>query len=159
MGVSRRATTREWEALALALDHREWIDDPRFADTAARAEHDGTLSELLTGALRTRTAAEWEKLLTDAGVGCSHVFSGEHSAFTATDPVLRDTGLVAEIEHPTLGRLVRHGVPVQFSETPGRIAPGCVRGQHTQAILTELGYSGDEIAQLLADEVVFGPDA
>ena len=100
----------------------------RGSPTRPRCRARRRASELLSGALRSRTAAEWEKLLTDAGVGCSHVFSGEHSAFTATDTVLRDTGLVAEIEHPTLGRLVRHGAPVQFSETPGRIAPGAFAG-------------------------------
>ena len=85
------------------------------------------------------------------------VFALGHSAFTVMDPVMRETGLVAEIEHPTLGPLLRHGLPVQFSETPGRVGTSCLRGEHTEAVLTELGYSADEIARLLADEVVFGP--
>jgi len=150
---------REWEALAAALEHPEWLDDARFVDVEARRANDAALAGVVGDALRTRTADEWEKLLSDRGVGCAHVFAREHAVFTATDTVIRDTGLVAEIEHPTLGRLIRHGAPVQFSETPGRIAAGCVRGQHTEAILTEMGYSDGAIAQLLADEVVFGPDA
>ncbi len=150
---------REWEALASTLGHPEWVDDPRFADPTARREHGDALAALVGDALTTRDAAEWEKVLTDAGVGCSHVFAGGHSAFTVTDPVMRETGLVAEIEHPTLGPLLRHGLPVQLSETPGRVGTSCVRGQHTEKILDELGYSPAEIAQLVADEVVFGPDA
>jgi crotonobetainyl-CoA:carnitine CoA-transferase CaiB-like acyl-CoA transferase len=147
----------EWEALARALGHDEWLADPRFADTAARRAHDGELAALLGAELTTRDATEWEKVLTDAGVGCAAVFPLGHPAFTATDPVMRETGLVTEIEHPTLGPLLRHGLPVQFSETPGRVGTSCIRGQHTDAILAELGYGPDEVARLHADEVVFGP--
>ena len=41
--------------------------------------------------------------------------------------------------------MVRAAPPVTFSETPGRVAPPCLRGQHNRSILAELGYSDDEI--------------
>ena len=76
-------------------------------------------------------------------------------AFTSFDPVLRETGLTVEIDHPMFGPIVRAAPPVSFSETPGLVAPPCVRGEHNDAILGELGYSADEIAQLEGDGVVF----
>jgi len=73
--------------------------------------------------------------------------------------VLRETGLVVEIEHPVFEKVLRHGLTVAFSETPGRLAPCCLCGEQTEKILGELGYSSDEIAKLKADAVVFGLDA
>jgi crotonobetainyl-CoA:carnitine CoA-transferase CaiB-like acyl-CoA transferase len=148
----------EWEALASALGHAEWRDDARFETADARRANDAALASAIAEALTSRDAADWEKLLTEAGVGCARVFPDGHSAFSATDPVMRETGLVVEIEHPLFGKLLRHGLPVAFSETPGRVGTSCLRGEHTLPILSELGYSDDEVARLLEQKVVFGPD-
>ncbi len=55
------------------------------------------------------------------------------------------------------GSIVRAAPPVSFSETPGRVAPPCVRGEHNETILGELGYSPTEIAELEAAGVVYQP--
>jgi crotonobetainyl-CoA:carnitine CoA-transferase CaiB-like acyl-CoA transferase len=86
------------------------------------------------------------------------VFPDGHPAFIATDDVMLDTGLAADIEHPLFGTIRRHGLPAWLSETPGRLAPGCLRGQQTRPILEELGYSNEQIAALVAAKVVFDPD-
>jgi crotonobetainyl-CoA:carnitine CoA-transferase CaiB-like acyl-CoA transferase len=62
---------------------------------------------------------------------------------------------VAEVEHPKFGTVLRHGPTVQLSETPCRIAPGCLNGQHTEHVLEGLGYASEEIAALKAKKVVF----
>jgi crotonobetainyl-CoA:carnitine CoA-transferase CaiB-like acyl-CoA transferase len=112
----------------------------------------------LTEAFTGRKADELEHELTQAGVGCATVFPDGHPAFIATDDVMLETGLAADIEHPLFGTIRRHGLPALLSETPGRIAPGCLRGEHTDAILRELGYNEEQIAELEAKKVVFGPD-
>ena len=136
--------------------------------TPTRAAADGALASVLTSIFATRGAEEWEGNI-GAARRClrptvpktsdpraAATMSGI-SEFTLTDPVIRELGFVAEVEHPLLGRISRHGAPIQFSETPGRIAPGCRTGQHTEAILTELGYSAYEIAWLHADDIVAMP--
>jgi crotonobetainyl-CoA:carnitine CoA-transferase CaiB-like acyl-CoA transferase len=70
--------------------------------------------------------------------------------------VLRETGLVVEVEHPLFGSILRAGPPVGLSETPGRVAPGCLVGQHTESILAELGYAPERIEELRATGTVFG---
>jgi formyl-CoA transferase len=56
--------------------------------------------------------------------------------------------LTAEVDHPLFGSLRRYGPPVAMSRTPGRVAPGSVIGEHTEAILRELGYGTQEIGRL-----------
>ncbi len=146
---------KEWLRLTAALGRADLADDPRFAGPEQRSANDEALLAELEAIFATRPAAEWEALLVPAGVACVAAFGSTLSEFTNTDPVLRETGLVAEVEHPFFGRILRHGLPVQFSETPGRLAPGCLRGQHNRTIMTELGYGPERIAALEANDVVF----
>ncbi len=147
---------REWEALLAALDRHDLANDDRFTSEAARLANDDALVTLLADILATRPAGEWEHLLTPAGVACVEAFDASHSEFTCTDPVLRETGLVVEVDHPAFDTIVRAGPPVAMSETPGRAAPGCLVGQHTDLILEELGYSTEQIAEFKTRQVVFG---
>jgi crotonobetainyl-CoA:carnitine CoA-transferase CaiB-like acyl-CoA transferase len=62
---------------------------------------------------------------------------------------------IVEIEDPIHGRVKVPGIPVQLSETPGkveRLAPEL--GQHTEEVLMELcGYTWDDLAKLREEEV------
>jgi crotonobetainyl-CoA:carnitine CoA-transferase CaiB-like acyl-CoA transferase len=146
---------KEWRQLAAALDRPELAQDDRFTSVGLRQENDEALAAELESVFAKRTASEWEATLAPQGIGCVAVFHATMSEFTNTDPVLKETGLVTEVEHPAFGRILRHGPLLQFSETPGRIAPGCLVGQHTRAIMDELGYSAEQIAELEASEAVF----
>jgi crotonobetainyl-CoA:carnitine CoA-transferase CaiB-like acyl-CoA transferase len=136
-----------------------------FATSKDREAHDDVLASAIAAGLSSRSALDWEQLLTAENVGCVKVFeisdpegtSGMAGMveFTYTDPVLRQTGLVAEVDHPVFGRILRHGIPAAFSETPGRVAPGCALGQHTERILAELGCRDDEVAALVEEGSVF----
>jgi crotonobetainyl-CoA:carnitine CoA-transferase CaiB-like acyl-CoA transferase len=144
----------EWEALATALHRSDLVDDDRFRTPEARAANDDALAEVIGSILATRPAAAWEQELSPKGVACVAAFEATNSEFTNTDPVLRETGLVVEVEHPIFGTVLRHGLPWQFSETPGRVAAGCTVGQHTDEILRGAGYSADDVATLRAAKVV-----
>jgi crotonobetainyl-CoA:carnitine CoA-transferase CaiB-like acyl-CoA transferase len=146
---------KEWERLVTALALTELGDDRRFATPADRLANDESLVAALTDRLAGSSADDLEARLTDVGVSCVRAFDGSHSMFTISDPVMRETGLTAEVDHPKFGPIIRHGLPAQFSDTPGRLAPGCLIGQHTEVILTELGYTGEEIEALVRDQVVF----
>jgi crotonobetainyl-CoA:carnitine CoA-transferase CaiB-like acyl-CoA transferase len=151
-------TEREWTDLVKTLGVPDLAADERFATEEARAGHDSDLAATLTAVLGTRPAAELEQTLTSAGVGCVVAFEGGHSGFTSTDPVLFETGLTVEVDHPLFGRIRRHSAPVAFSETPSRVAPGCLRGQHNRSILAGAGYTEAEIDALEETGVVFPPD-
>ncbi|MCH5675619.1 CaiB/BaiF CoA transferase family protein [Streptomyces gilvus] len=145
----------EWEQLTAALDRPGLATDARFATPEDRAENDEVLAAELEQIFGTRPAAEWESTMVPRGIACVVASEKTISELSNTDPVLKETGLVAEVDHPTFGRVLRHGVPVLFSETPGRLAPGCVTGQHTRTVLEELDYSPERIAELEEKAAVY----
>jgi crotonobetainyl-CoA:carnitine CoA-transferase CaiB-like acyl-CoA transferase len=152
-------TDREWRALCTGLGVPELVDDARFADAAARAEHRTELEEILGARFATKTALTWSRLLNDVGAPCEIPVDtkGGELAFFDDDNVR--LGLVAEYEHPILGTMRQFGNLIDFSETPGKIhGPPPLAGEHTREILAWLGYSDDQIDELKASGVVYFPN-
>jgi alpha-methylacyl-CoA racemase len=67
--------------------------------------------------------------------------------------------MVVELDQPGAAAPVRLlGVPVKLSRTPGAPAgPGPSLGEHTEEVLSALGYSADEVAALLESGAAAGP--
>jgi crotonobetainyl-CoA:carnitine CoA-transferase CaiB-like acyl-CoA transferase len=147
----------EFEALVREVGRPDLAEDERFISVPAREEHKRDLAKILGELFAQRPAAEWEALLSKAGVGCVEADTRGQPIVTSFDPALRETGLTVSYEHPLFGEMVRAAPPVSFSETPGRVAPPCVRGQHNRSVLAELGYTPDEIAGLEASGAVIPP--
>ena len=150
-------TDAEFSALLGVIGRPELATDERFASAATRAVHDDELVDLLGACFAEKPAAEWESELSAVRVGCVNVNLLGQPVFTSFDEVLRETGLTVTIEHPLYGEIVRAAPPISFSETPGRVAPPCVRGQHNAAILTGLGYSEADITKFEELNVVAPP--
>ncbi|MYA18783.1 MAG: CoA transferase [Chloroflexi bacterium] len=141
---------REWQALTAALPGLGGPDlaaDPRFATPADREREAEALAALLGEAFAARGADEWERELIAAGAPCvrADVPQGE---FLRDDEHMRANGFAPEVEHAVFGRYQRSGPTVTLSRTPGRYGPGVLAGQHSDAILAELGYSAEAIEEL-----------
>jgi crotonobetainyl-CoA:carnitine CoA-transferase CaiB-like acyl-CoA transferase len=149
---------QEFAALVRTLGLPELAEDERFATDAARQANDTALATALGARLRDKPASEWEAAAAAARVGCVEANMKGQPVFTSFDPVLRETGLTVAYEHPQFGEMVRAAPPVAFSETPGRVAPPCARGEHNRSVLAELGYGEAEIDDLEARRVVVAPD-
>ncbi len=71
------------------------------------------------------------------------------------DPQTLAREMVVEVEHARVGRMKTLGLPVKFSETPGRVhGPAPLLGQHSRAILAEAGYDDAAIDDLIARGIV-----
>ena len=68
----------------------------------------------------------------------------------------RSPGILSEIVHPVFDEYPRLAPMVHFSRSDTVAKAGCVCGQHTDAVLTEIGYSAERIAELRANGVVGG---
>ena len=146
------------QALATVTGADVLGDDPRFATPADRAGHGPELAAALAAIFSSRPAADWEARLVPQGVACVEVSRGPFSEFTINDPTMVDNGFVAEVEHPLFGRHHRHGPIVTMASTPGTPGPGCLVGQHTRRILSELGYTDDQMAEWRDRHIVAWPE-
>jgi crotonobetainyl-CoA:carnitine CoA-transferase CaiB-like acyl-CoA transferase len=144
----------QWEALCAALERQELQDDPRFRTPQDRKQNAAALAALLAEAFLQRTSQEWFERLDHHGAPCEiPVKSGLHSALH--NPAYIDSGLVVEYPHPLWGMMREIGSVIHLSETPGNVTwPAPRLGEHTEEILTELGYSTSQIQALLRQGVV-----
>ncbi|MBI4234083.1 MAG: CoA transferase [Chloroflexi bacterium] len=144
----------EWRALCAAIGRKNLLEEPRFATGEARRQHDDALAEVLAQVFATRPAAAWEQTLAAADVACVQAEDRGMYHFFAEDSHVQENGFTTEVEHPRWGAFWRHSPVITFSLTPGRVGPGPLRGQHTRAVLRELGYSDSQIAELRQRRVV-----
>ena len=95
---------------------------------------------------RTKTRGEWVELLRQADVPVAPVYTLDE---VFEDPHVQHRKMVVELDHPKMGKVKQVGVSIKLSETPGQartVAP--LPGEHTDDILGELGYSGDQVKGL-----------
>ena len=130
------------------LGHPEWVQDPAFANDTLRVRHRDVLVAQIEAITIQQTREYWLSQFDAAGIPCGPI---NNYAEAYADPQVQWRGMIAEVDHPTLGRLRMPGPPVKMSETPPRAnrrAP--LLGEHTREVLREAGFSDDEIAQITA---------
>jgi crotonobetainyl-CoA:carnitine CoA-transferase CaiB-like acyl-CoA transferase len=141
-------TDRQWQVLTRALDKPEWLEDERFRTPALRSQNIEARLQMTQDVLIGRPSAEWLEKLTKADVPCGPVLiRGE----MIRHPHVVAMEMVEEYAHPKAGRLRQSRAAARFSATPPSIrrgAPGL--GEHTDEVLSEIGYSASEIADLRA---------
>jgi crotonobetainyl-CoA:carnitine CoA-transferase CaiB-like acyl-CoA transferase len=136
----------QFAKLCQVLGQPDWATDPRFATNAQRVRNVGELSALL----RDEFAAwEREKLivaLDKAGVPCGPINT---VADVFKDPQVKARGMLRYVPHPSGVEAPQVGSPMRFAEAPlqTQAAPPLL-GQHSDAILAELGYGAGDIESL-----------
>jgi crotonobetainyl-CoA:carnitine CoA-transferase CaiB-like acyl-CoA transferase len=126
---------RHWTALAEALGHPEWRDDPRCADEATRLANRDHVHGLIEPVIATRPSEEWVERLTAAGAFCERVRPMEEAW---TDPLLAERGLAGRLDGEGFGGAPFPVVSLARTADAARLAPGPALGQHTDAVLGEL---------------------
>jgi crotonobetainyl-CoA:carnitine CoA-transferase CaiB-like acyl-CoA transferase len=145
----------DWPALVAAFEGRTALgDDPRFSTAKQRAEHDGDLAEVLASAFRQESGAYWEADLSAREVACVVSSTEATEGLLMSDEVGRTSGYVADVTHPTYDDHPRMAPVIRFSRSATIARPGCLAGQHTDAILSELGMDDAAIADLRARSIV-----
>jgi formyl-CoA transferase/CoA:oxalate CoA-transferase len=137
-----------WQRMCDAMGLAHLAVDPRFATNPERCRHRDELAAILQERFLEGGRDEWVAILNAAGVPCGPINTvGE----TLADPQVRHRGMVAEFEHPRVGKLRMPGNPIRLSGAPWRpqSAPPLL-GADTDAVLADFGYSSAEIKALRA---------
>ncbi len=143
---------QSYQRLVDALGAPEWRGDPRFASNDLRLQNRAAINAAVEDKLSHATAAEWIERLNAAGVPCGRVM-GLPEVFA--DPQVLAQEMVLDQHHPGHGMVRMLGFPVKFAEAPCELRlPAPEIGADSDAVLTGLGYSADEISGLRAIGVV-----
>lgn len=135
-----------WKTFCGVLELETLANDARFQTNKDRVSAHAELRPLLVERLKTRPATEWLVKLKDAGVPCGGVRDLDQ---LFSDPQIIERAMVVALDHPAAGLIRQLGVPIKLSETPGAVrTPPPLLGEHTEAILKELGMSMEKVEQL-----------
>ena len=127
-------------------------EDPRFATNRQRVTDYDDVRPFIADRLRTQSRQHWIDRLTAAGVPCGSVRNLQE---LFADPQIHAREMVAQLEHATIGPLRMLGVPVKLSDTPGAVrTPPPRLGEHTDAVLQDLGFNAAAIADLRRQKVI-----
>ncbi|MCE4226890.1 CoA transferase [Methylobacterium sp. C25] len=146
------ANQTNWLRLLGVLGVEELSNDPRFAANRDRMAHREDLVAALAPHFRKQDSATWLARLEAGGVPAGPVLD---VLAMQRDPQTLAREMVVDVNHPKAGRMSTLGLPVKFSQTPGRVhGPAPTFGQHGREILSEAGYDTAAIEALLASGVI-----
>ncbi|MCY4263845.1 MAG: CoA transferase [Gammaproteobacteria bacterium] len=135
------------------MGENHWLDDPRFQTDISRGDHGEVISERLGRWCAERSSAEVLEAMESARIPAGPVLSPQQ---VLEDPHIDAKGLFRETEYPGLDTTIPvMTTPVDLSTTPGEVrdrAP--TLGEHTNDIMSELGYSEMDIANLRTRRVI-----
>ena len=147
------AGDKMWKRAAEALGAAALIDHPEHATPTLRSQNRKALNERIGEVTRTNTSAHWIEALNKAGVPCGPINTIDK---TFAEPQVQHLGIARPVNHPKLGDIKIVGQPINLSDfpQPAALKPTPDLGQHTDEVLTGLGYDPAKIAALKSGGVI-----
>ncbi len=141
-----------WSRLCKVLGVEELHAHPDYKSAPLRSKNRDALNAKLDEIFRTRTSAEWIEVLNAASVPCGPIYKIDEMF---EDPQVQHLKFVQQVQSKKLGTQKVMRQPVSLSRTPSRIAAATPdRGEHTDEVLKEFGFSEAEISALRAAEAL-----
>ena len=138
---------RYWQPTCRALGRDDWLADERFATLMGRMEHTAELTPEIASVLASKTLLEWTPLLDAQALTWAPVAELPE---VIHDPQMEEMDAWSVIEGPQgTFRTLNTPFAIEGADVGPR-GPAPKTGEHTHEVLSELGFSDDEIAQLAA---------
>jgi formyl-CoA transferase len=134
-----------WEPITRALGRPEWATDPGYMTAKARQDKIFDIFAVIEDWLKDKTKYEAVDILRKFDIPCSPVFTMKELAESKD---LRKSGSIVEVDHKERGKYLTIGSPIKFSDLSVEVKPSPVLGEHTDEVLSDLGYGKEQIARL-----------
>ena len=145
-------TESMWEALCVAIDRKDLLADPRFADKRTRQKNRQALEDAIAAWTAQRSKYEAMQILAEAGVPAGAVLDTKD---LYQNPHMVSRGFVQEVDHPEKGKVRLLGWPARMSASQVPIQAAPILGEHSAEVLTEdLALDEADIAELIEAGVV-----
>ncbi|WP_353372364.1 CoA transferase [Mycobacterium sp.] len=147
------ATDQHWAGLRDALGRPDWATDPALATAVGRRRYHDLIDDHLNAWCERRSGDDIVEAMWSHGVPVAKVMQPHRQSELAQ---LAARGFFEEVEHPVNARTPHSTVPFTSSRGPDRIQlrPAPLLGQHNNELLSELGLTDSEIAELVAKGVI-----
>lgn len=143
---------KQWEDLADSVGLPELKADPRFQERDTRKANRKLLTPILEEKLTQNTTAYWVDLLNDKGIPSGDIVS---LGTALSSEQLKHRQTIVDINETQIGDIKIFNLPAKFSKTPACVeAPPPRLSAHTDEILSELGYSKDDLKTLKEKMVI-----
>src|SRR5688572_26719974 len=129
------ATVDMWKSLTRIVGRPELGDDPRYADRRDRVQFASEIDAMIETWTSKRSKQEVTTILAGAGVPCGSVLDSKE---VLTDPHLKATGFITELEHPRRGPFPMPGNPVRLSDSPTDMVRAPLLGEHNAEVYGKL---------------------
>jgi len=147
------ANETNWVRIAQVLKRPEWLEDPRFANAAARQSNRDALFACMSHALAGGTRAEWERRFNEAGVPAGPVNSVQEAL---SHPQVKAMDMLVQAQTVEGGTRSMIGIPLHFNGINEPNASAAPRlGEQTREVLSSFDFSVDEISDWLTDGVIY----
>ncbi|HEX3096951.1 MAG TPA: CaiB/BaiF CoA-transferase family protein [Usitatibacter sp.] len=144
--------TKIWERFCQALGAPEWVTDERSRSKANRSVHRDWLNAEIEKRLANETSDYWIERLNREGVACGRINNVKE---VFEEPQVKHLGMLKTVVSKRLGEQRIVGQPVTLSRTPSSIARATpLRGEHTEEILREIGYTAEDLERMRSAEVL-----
>lgn len=140
-----------WKEICKVIGKEGWITDPDYATPNARLPRLKQVFDAIEGWTVTKTKLEAMRELNEHDIPCGPILSMKE---LAEEPSLRATGTIVEVDHPKRGKYLSVGNPIKLSDSPTVVKRSPLLGEHTDEVLTELGYSPQEISGFRGSKVI-----
>jgi crotonobetainyl-CoA:carnitine CoA-transferase CaiB-like acyl-CoA transferase len=135
-----------YERFCQAIGHPEWLTDERFKTSGLRSKNRKAMNAVIAAVTQHKPSNYWVEMFEEKGVPCGPIYNMEQMF---ADPQVKHLEMATPVDHPRMGRFEVVNQAVRLSRTPHRIRTATPeQGEHTDAILAELGYDPATIKAL-----------
>jgi formyl-CoA transferase len=134
-----------WGSICKVIGKPEWVEHPDYATPRARLPRLREIFDTIEQWTMTKTKFEVMAILNEYDIPCGPILSMKE---IAEDMSLRETGTIVEVDHPKRGKYLTVGNPIKLSDSPTHVERSPLLGEHTDDVLSEFGYSAQQIAAL-----------